>query len=276
MKVRLVDAIRWLRMGAILPLALWCPCCYAGKPAPDSTARRYTFEVIREYPHDPRAFTQGLLWENGRLYESTGAVGGPSTLREVDLESGGVTRITEVPGVFAEGLASLRDGRLIQLTWKDGQAFVRDRDTFRITRTFRYDGEGWGLTWNGEHLVMSDGSACLRFRDPETFDVRREITVHDGSRTVRNLNELEWVRGRVWANIWQSDWVVIVNPDDGQVEGWLCLQGLLPQSLRAGRDVDVLNGIAWDPEKDRMFFTGKRWPRLYEVRVKEIENAPGP
>ncbi|MBP9003357.1 MAG: glutaminyl-peptide cyclotransferase [Candidatus Hydrogenedentes bacterium] len=263
-------------MGAILPLALWCPCCYAGKPAPDSTARRYTFEVVREYPHDPRAFTQGLLWENGRLYESTGAVGGPSTLREVDLESGGVTRITEVPGVFAEGLASLRDGRLIQLTWKDGQAFVRDRDTFRITRTFRYDGEGWGLTWNGEHLIMSDGSACLRFRDPETFDVKREITVHDGSRTVRNLNELEWVRGRVWANIWQSDWVLIVNPDDGQVEGWLCLQGLLPQSLRAGRDVDVLNGIAWDPEKDRLFFTGKRWPRLYEVRVKEVENAPGP
>jgi len=274
--VRLSNLFRWVRMGTILPLALWCPCCYAEKPAPDSTARRYTFEVVREYPHDPQAFTQGLVWENGRLYESTGAVGGPSTLREVDLESGGVMRITEVPGVFAEGLASLRDGRLVQLTWKDKQAYVRDRDSFQTMRTFRFEGEGWGLTWNGEHLIMSDGSAVLRFRNPETFEVQREITVRDGTRLVDRLNELEWVRGRIWANIWQSDWVVIIHPDDGHVEGWICLEGLLPQALRAGRNVDVLNGIAWDADKDRLFFTGKRWPRLYELRVVETGKTASP
>lgn len=267
---------RWFRMTAVLPLALWCPCCYAGKPAPDSTARRYTFEVLREYPHDPQAFTQGLVWDNGRLYESTGAVGGPSTLREVDLESGGIIRITEIPAVFAEGLASLRDGRLVQLTWKDQTAWLRDRDSFRILKTFRYQGEGWGLAWNGEHLIMSNGSAVLRFRDPETFEVRREITVRDGARPIERLNELEWVRGRIWANIWQSDWVVIIHPDDGRVEGWIHLENLLPKTLREGRNVDVLNGIAWDPEKDRLFFTGKRWPRLYELRIVETPQTAAP
>jgi glutamine cyclotransferase len=224
------------------------------------------YEVVAEYPHDPSAFTQGLVISNGELFEGTG-LEGESTLRKVDLESGNVLQIRELDEeYFGEGIAILND-RIYQLTWQSGVALVYDADTFELLETFSYDGEGWGLTTDGQRLIMSDGTDTLVFRDPETFDVTGQVDVRDSGIPVANLNELEYVEGEIWANVWQTDRVARIDPASGQVVGWIDLSGLLSEEEREAYDVDVLNGIAYDSKSERIFVTGKLWPKLFEIEL---------
>ncbi len=226
----------------------------------------FVVDVVREFPHDTAAFTQGLLWHDGALYEGTGEVG-RSSIRRVTLETGAVEQRRDVPApYFGEGIAILGD-RLFQLTWKNGVAFVYDRRTFAPRGEFRYPGEGWGLTTDGTRRVMSDGTATLRFLDPDTFDTLRTVTVTENGSPVRYLNELEWIKGEVWANVWTRDRIARIDPQSGAVVGWIDLTGLLPASWRTGAE-DVLNGIAYDAAGDRLFVTGKKWARLYQVSLR--------
>jgi glutamine cyclotransferase len=223
-------------------------------------------EVVASYPHDPAAFTQGLAIENGQLYESTGQYGA-SSLRLVDLESGKVERLTNLPrNYFGEGIA-IAAGRIYQLTWQSRTGFVYDLETFEPLARFSYAGEGWGITFDGTLLIVSDGTSTLRFLDPTTMDSVRRVTVQDeqGSPVTR-INELEFVDGEVWANIWYDDRIARISPDDGRVLGWLDLAHVYPAEER-GRE-QVLNGIAYDRDADRIYVTGKNWPRLYEIRVR--------
>jgi glutaminyl-peptide cyclotransferase len=225
---------------------------------------RYGYAVVATYPHDPGAFTQGLVYRDGVLFESTG-LRGESTLREVRLETGQVVRQRALSRqYFAEGLALWED-RLVQLTWTSGLGFVWDTATFEAVRTFGYAGEGWGLAQDGRRLILSDGTEWLRFFDPATLAETGRVRVTDGGRSVRNLNELEYIDGVVYANGWQTDRIAMIDADTGRVEGWIDLEGLLPADRRRG--VDVLNGIAWDPDGRRLFVTGKLWPDLFEIRL---------
>lgn len=222
------------------------------------------FKVVAAYPHDPNAFTQGLAIEAGRLYEGTGQYGA-STLRRVDLATGRVEKGRALAAqYFGEGIAIL-DGLVYQLTWQNGVVFVYDLETFELERTMRYTGEGWGLTHDGRQLIMSDGSATIRFRDPATFAVTREIEVRAEGVPVMRLNELEYIDGEIWANIWYEDRIVRIDPDDGNVLGFIDLATLYPQSARGSEA--VLNGIAYDAAARRLFVTGKNWPQLYEIEV---------
>jgi glutaminyl-peptide cyclotransferase len=220
-------------------------------------------QVVAVYPHDTSAFTQGLLWDHGHLYESTG-LEGESTLREVELTSGKVLRRAELPAAwFGEGLARVGD-ELVQLTWHDGVALRWDRARFARIGEWRYLGEGWGLTSDGHELVMSDGSSWLTFRDPATFATRRRVQVVDERGPLGYVNELEWVDGAVWANVWQSDAIVRIDPVSGRVTGRVDASGLLSPEEREA--TDVLNGLAWDPEQRLFYVTGKLWPKLFAVR----------
>lgn len=222
------------------------------------------YQIVRSYPHDPDAFTQGLVYADGVLYESTGREG-HSSLRRVRLENGEVLQIHRLDKrYFAEGIALWRD-RIIQLTYTTEIGFVYDRKTFKTLRTFSYKGEGWGLTHDGTRLIMTDGSSYLRFLDPETLQETGRIQVRDGGKPVEQLNELEYVKGEVFANVWQSDRIARIDPRTGRVTRWIDLAGILDPRL--ARDVDVLNGIAYDADNDRLFVTGKLWPRVFEIRV---------
>lgn len=233
-------------------------------PAPPAATPVHQYRVVKAYPHDRQAFTQGLLYLDGKLYESTG-LKGQSTLREVALETGTVIRQRQVgPEFFAEGLSDWST-TLIQLTWTSGVAIVYDRATFRETGRFSYTGEGWGLTRTGTHLLMSNGSATISVLDPATFRVTRSLDVHDEHGPVSALNELEMMRGTLLANVWQSQRVAMIAPDTGRVTGWIDFTGLLPASELAR--VDVMNGIAYDERGDRLFVTGKWWPTLYQVEI---------
>ncbi len=256
---------------ALVCLALAAACAgatavvspVAGSRTIQAPAARY--EVVRSYPHDPQAFTQGLAFVDGVLYESTG-VKGRSTLRRVKLENGEVLQMRRIPDeYFGEGIAVWRD-RIFHLTYQSGTGFIFDRVSFERVGTFSYPGEGWGLTHDGTRLIMSDGTASLRFLDPDTQRETGRIRVRDGARDVEHLNELEFVRGEVLANVWQTDRVVRIDPKTGRVLEWIDFAGLLTAAERA-RDVDVLNGIAYDAATDRLFVTGKLWPRLFEVRI---------
>lgn len=236
-------------------------------PTPASPAvTHYGYEVIATWPHDPRAFTQGLVFRNGELVESTGLYG-QSTLREVEVKTGRVLKQVPVPSqYFAEGLAVIGD-QAYQLTWRNGKGFVYDADTFRLEREFAYEGEGWGLATDGRWLILSDGTNRIRFLDPATFRVVRTIEVMENGRPVNRLNELEWVNGEIFSNVWQTDEIVRIDPATGQVRGVIDFSGLLAP-LDRGPESDVLNGIAYDAASDRLFITGKRWPKIYEVRLK--------
>lgn len=224
-----------------------------------------TYAVVHVYPHDPDAFTQGLLYDDGHLYESTG-LEGRSSLRKVELESGRVLEKVDVPSpYFAEGLAEWQD-RLVQLTWVSHLAFVYDRSTFRKVSEFHYSGEGWGLTHDGRNLIMSDGSDLLRYVDPRNFKTVRKLQVRDGGQPVTNLNELEYIKGEIFANVWQTDSIARISPETGRVNSWIDLSGLLAASDRTPES-DVLNGIAYDAKGGRLFVTGKRWPKLYEIKI---------
>jgi len=222
------------------------------------------YRVVNAYPHDPDAYTQGLIYRGGFLYESTGR-NGQSTLRKVKLETGAVLRQRPVdPQHFGEGLAEWK-GRLYQLTWRSNVAFVYDLATFAPVRTLRYPGEGWGLTAAPEGLILSDGTAELRVLDPETFRVIRRVTVRDAGVPVDQLNELEFVRGEVWANVWHTDRIARIAPKTGRVVGWIDLSGLMSTYRLDGEA--VLNGIAYDAATQRLFVTGKLWPRLFEIEI---------
>lgn len=233
--------------------------------APARIARQLSYEVVGSYPHDPAAFLQGLVWHDGGFYESTG-LEGRSTLRRVEFPSGKVVQSVSLsPDLFGEGLALVAN-RLIQLTYTSHRGFVYDRGTFRLLREFSYETEGWGLAYDGKNLIMSDGSAMLTFLDPETFQPVRKLAVVMNGQPVASLNELEFVEGEVWANVWRTDLIVCIDPDSGQVGSFLKLAGILPAGARTGNE-DVLNGIAYDAQTKRIFVSGKLWSKLIEIRV---------
>jgi glutaminyl-peptide cyclotransferase len=233
--------------------------------ASSSQTPRYSYEVIHTYPHDPKAFTQGLVFLDGGLLESTGNYG-QSTLRKVELETGKVLKRIEVPSqYFAEGIAVL-GSKIFQLTWQEGKGFVYDLQSFNLEMEFAYPGEGWGLTTDGHFLIQSDGTDKLRFVDPVTFAIKRTISVSDHGVPISRLNELEYIKGEIFANVWQSNEVVRIDPATGKVVGIIDFTGLL--TVRPGERIDVLNGIAYDDKTDRLFVTGKWWPKLFEVRLK--------
>ncbi|WP_029086212.1 glutaminyl-peptide cyclotransferase [Brevundimonas aveniformis] len=230
------------------------------------------FEVVNVFPHDPEAFTQGLIYVDGRMFESTGRY--PSTVREVRLEDGEIlARTTLDLSLFGEGLTEI-EGRLYSLTWQGGQGFIWDRDDLTDPiGTFRYEGEGWGLTDNDDQLILSDGTPVIRFLDPETFEVTRQVTVTFRGQPVSRLNELEWVNGQILANIWLQDLIVRIDPETGDVVGVIDLTDVFPAAQRARPRDDVLNGIAWDEDGQRLFVTGKDWPHLFEIRLVPAEPA---
>lgn len=224
-----------------------------------------TVEVVQSFPHDPGAFTQGLIWSGDVLLEGTGKYGA-STLRKVDLESGRVELSVPVdPKIFGEGITEL-NGKIYQLTWENHFGLIYDRATFQILGTFRYSGEGWGLTNDGSQLILSDGSSTLRFLNPETFEVTRRVIVRGPSGVVDKLNELEYVDGEIYANIWYADRIARISPEDGKLLGWIDCSQVYP-AHRRDREA-VLNGIAYDASTRRLFITGKNWPKLYEIQVK--------
>lgn len=233
----------------------------------------FTYQVVATYPHDPDAFTQGLVYTpDDVLYEGTGLYG-ESTLRRVELTTGKVRQQHDLADdYFGEGITVFQD-RIVQLTWKSNVGFVYDRTSFEQLDTFTYPTEGWGLTTDGSRLIMSDGSASLFFLDPETYERIGQIEVRDHAGPVTRLNELEYIDGRIYANVWQTDRIAIIAPETGQVEAWIDLTGLLPAEDRRQR-VDVLNGIAYDAARDRLFVTGKWWPRLFEIELLPVEDGP--
>lgn len=223
----------------------------------------YSYEVVNTYPHDRRAYTQGLVYVDGVLYESTG-LRGRSSLRRVELESGRVLeRRTLLPPYFGEGLAVLGD-KIYQLTWESGIGYVYDRESMQLVREFRYGIEGWGMTHDGESLIVSDGTSTLYFWDPETLLETRQLIVRDQGSRVENLNELELIDGEIYANIWMEDRIARISPETGKVLSWIDLSGLLER--RSGNE-DVLNGIAWDEDQKRLFVTGKLWPKIFEIEL---------
>ncbi len=223
------------------------------------------FRVVASFPHDAQAFTQGLAFHKGRLFESVGRYG-HSALREVDLETGRVLRERALPQhLFGEGLAIVGE-RLLQLTWRAGMGFIHALDDFAPAGEFRYEGEGWGLAAHEGQLAMSDGTAFLRWLHPVTLAETKRVQVRDGAAPVKGLNELEFVRGRLFANVWASNRIAIIDPATGIVTAWLDLSGILPVVFRRP-ETDVLNGIAYDRATNRLFVTGKRWPRLFEIEL---------
>jgi glutaminyl-peptide cyclotransferase len=238
------------------------PAHAQGDVIPSSLVTRY--EVLGSYSHDPKAFLQGWVWHDGGFYESTG-LNGESTLRRVAFPSGEVIQKIDVPReYFAEGLAMVGD-RLIQLTWRTKKAFIYDRASFGLIGEFPYQTEGWGLAYDGSSLIMSDGSTNLYFLDPSTYQVTRTVQVTLDGRPIEDLNELEWINGEVWSNVWHTDMILRIDPATGQVVGVLDMTGLLPNR---SENEDVLNGIAYDSETGRTFVSGKRWPLLFEIRVQ--------
>jgi len=228
-------------------------------------SRVYGYKIINVYPHDRKAFTQGLVFDQGVLYESTG-LNNRSSLRKVELETGRVLRIHHLPAaLFGEGL-TVWQGKLIQLTLASRIGFIYDKASFHLLGSFNYSTEGWGITHDGTQLIMSDGTATLYFLDPNTVKLIRKIEVRDNGMPINQLNELEYVDGEVYANRYSTDWIVRISPETGRVIGWIDLTGLLSRKYR-WRRVDVLNGIAYDAEQDRLFVTGKLWPKLFEIQL---------
>lgn len=254
------------RRHSLVLLLLYLAAANAIAQAPIA-AHEDRYQIVHTYPHDPNAFTQGLVFVDGHLYESTGLYG-HSSIRMDDLYTGRVLQEYKLPAqYFGEGLADW-DSELIQLTWKAHKAFVYDRFTFSLLKTLSYSGEGWGLTHDDKQLIMSDGSAYLRFLDPKTFRETRRIHVTDErGHAIENLNELEYIHGEIYANVWQTDDIVRISPQTGKVLGYIDLSGIIDKRELASPDA-VLNGIAFDPGKNRLFVTGKLWPKLFEIKVR--------
>jgi glutaminyl-peptide cyclotransferase len=253
--------------ASVFLLAVLAPSLFAQSAHGTRTARppEYTFEIVRSFPHDPDAFTQGLAFRDGFLYEGTG-LNGRSSLRKVRLESGEVVQQVELaPEFFGEGIALLKN-EVVELTWQSQTGFVYDLSDFHLLRQFSYTGEGWGLACNGHDFFMSDGSAEIRVLDGGTLKEKRRFTVHDGDSKVDQLNELEFVDGEIFANVWQTDRIVRISPQNGEVVGWIDLRGLLSPIYRLAPDA-VLNGIAYDSTRKRLFVTGKLWPKIFQIKL---------
>ncbi|MDE1146407.1 MAG: glutaminyl-peptide cyclotransferase [Azospirillaceae bacterium] len=259
-RLRALAALVLLVLATTLPVRGW-----AQQPP-----QKYGFEVVHIYAHDRQAFTEGLFYLNGFLYESTG-LEGRSDIRKVALETGQVVQTqTLAPQYFGEGIVNWKD-RLVQLTYRTQVGFVYGLGDFKQHATFQYPGEGWSLTQDGHRLIMSDGTPQLRFLDPETLKETGRLTVTDNGYPIRNLNELEFVKGEILANIWQTSLIARIDPATGNVTGWIDLAGLVKMS-GAGPDADnVLNGIAYDAKGDRLFVTGKRWPKLFEIKLVPLK-----
>ena len=225
----------------------------------------YTYRVVETYPHDREAFTQGLVFADGMLYESTG-LRGRSSLRLVELETGEVRQSRELADqFFGEGITVFGD-RIVQLTWQSQVGFVYAKDSFELVQEFSYSTEGWGLTHDGQRLIMSDGTPTLHFLDPETFQETGAVEVYDQEGPVNRLNEMEYIQGEVYANVWQTDRIALIDPDSGWVRAWVDLSGLLSEEDRH-QGADVLNGIAYDSQQGRLFVTGKLWPKIFEIKL---------
>jgi glutaminyl-peptide cyclotransferase len=244
-----------------------CPLL-VGQTSPRASSNaspEYTFTVVHVFPHDTSAYTQGLAYRDGFLYEGTGR-NGQSSLRKVRLETGEVVqRVNLGSEFFGEGIAIVK-GEVFQLTWKSGVGFVYDVNDFRLLRKVSYAGEGWGLATNGRELFLSDGTAEIRVLDPDTFQEKRRFKVHDGSTAVDQLNELEFVEGQIFANVWHTNRIARISPQTGEIVGWIDLTGLLSSVYRLEPEA-VLNGIAYDPVGKRLFVTGKLWPSVFEIRL---------
>jgi glutamine cyclotransferase len=259
--------MRFLRAAFIL-------CASASAAAVRAAIPTYGVDVIHTYPHDPTAYTEGLFYLDGYIYESTG-LEQHSSIRKVKLETGEVLQKLEIPSqYFGEGIVNW-DGRLLSLTWKSHLGFIFDLATFKRQGQFRYEGEGWALTQDGRQILMSDGTPQIRFINPQTLKETGRITVTLDGKPVPNVNELEWIKGEIYANVWQSDWILRIDPHDGHVVGLINLAGLLRSSDRVPGQTDVLNGIAYDAKGDRLFVTGKNWPKLFEIRLRKA-GEPGP
>lgn len=259
-------------VGGVLRIkSTLAPAAETGAPSPPPFHPISFFKVriVKKYPHDPEAFTQGLVFANGFLYESTG-LHGKSSLRQVELETGRIVKKYELPSqYFAEGL-TLWDRSLIQLTWKSEKGFVYNANSFSVEREFSYSGEGWGLTHDGKSLIMSNGTEELIFLDPAKLVKQRSVQVLDRGRPVRLLNELEYIKGEIFANIWHEDLVARISPKTGEVTGWIDMSSLRKE-LPPGSNAEALNGIAFDAKKDRIFVTGKLWPLLFEIEIIKSE-----
>ncbi|MBM3772690.1 MAG: glutaminyl-peptide cyclotransferase [Acidimicrobiia bacterium] len=259
----------WLVIVTMLPLALAhrSGSIHAQVPlAANATLPLYAYTIVKTYPHDPSAYTQGLQYVGGIVYEGTG-LNGQSSIRKVKLETGEVLERRALGQEhFGEGIALFK-GTLYQLTWKSGLALTYDGRTFKPQRTFSYRGEGWGLTHDGTNLIMSDGTDELRYLDPVTFKERRRLKVRAVGKPVKELNELEFVKGEIFANVWQTDYIARIDPKTGVVTAWIDLRGLLSPRERA--ITDVLNGIAYDAAGDRLFVTGKLWPKLFHIALRQ-------
>lgn len=253
-----------MRLGYALLFAL--SLLTAASPTQTAPTPVYGYRIVHVYPHDPNAFTEGLEYRGGFLYEGTG-LNGRSNLRKVELRSGKVLQEIHIDSqYFGEGITVFGQ-RIVELTLRAEKGFVYDRSTFRQIGAFNYSGEGWGLTNDGRQIFMSDGTAEIRCWNPETLRETRRFTVHDGKSSVDQLNELEFVRGEIFANVWLTDKIVRISPLDGHVTGWIDLTGLFPESDRVSSGADVLEGIAWDSAGDRLFVTGKLWPKLFEIQL---------
>lgn len=265
-----MTALRWRILFSFLLILLvhhWfsAPVIYADEILENKTTRVYGYEVIQAYPHDAESFTQGLAFVGGLLYEGTGLYG-RSSLRRGGLNGEGQTVRLLPAHLFGEGLTVLGE-RIFQLTWKSGLGIIWDKKSLKMIGSFFYPNEGWGMTHDNTWLIVSDGSAVLYFLDPATFKLDRRLTITDCGKPVNRLNELEFIKGEIWANVWKDNRIVRINPDSGQVTGWIDLAGLV--ATVAPREQDsVLNGIAYDSVNDRIFVTGKRWNQLFEIRVK--------
>jgi glutamine cyclotransferase len=249
----------------ILLVALMLAACSCGGTSPESVTE-YTYEVVHAFPHDPNAFTEGLFYLNGFLYESTG-LERRSSIRKVRLETGEVVEKHDIPEqYFGEGIVNWKD-RLIELTYKSQVGFVYDLSGFTPRKQFEYPGEGWAMTQDGKRIIMSDGTAELRFWDPETLQEQGRITVTEYGQPLKNVNELEFIKGEIYANVWLTNRIVRIDPATGKVTGSIDLTGLLKPGDLTTEQPDVLNGIAYDAKGDRLFVTGKKWPKLFEIKL---------
>jgi glutaminyl-peptide cyclotransferase len=249
-------------MKTVFPVIVLLTCACQSRTRPGEIPVEY-FEVVHTYPHDPNAFTEGLFYLNGFLYESTG-LAGQSSVRRVKLETGEVIQKHDVPGTyFGEGIVNWK-GRLLQLTYQTQIGFVYDFATFTQVGDFKYPGEGWSLTQDGKRIIMSDGTPELRFLNPDTLQETGRLAVTADGEPLHDINELEWIKGEIYANVWHTDLIARIDPGTGHVAGWINLVGLWPGSDNQEK---TLNGIAYDAEHDRLFVTGKEWPSLFEIRL---------
>lgn len=230
----------------------------------------FQYEIVNHFPHDPNAFTQGLVWKDGFLYEGTGLYG-QSSLRKVDLETGVPLEQYDLSdNFFGEGITIFQD-RIYQLTWRENIGFIYDLKTFQLLETFSYPYEGWGITHNHEQLIISDGTSILHFLDPFTLEEVKQIEVFENQTAINFMNELEYVQDKIYANIWQTDRIAIIEPETGKITSWLDLSGIL-DTANLVQKIDVLNGIAYEPEKDRLFVTGKLWPKIFQIKIIDHKN----